>query len=673
MLVALVVVAFLLLAGEARAGTYAVAQCGWGVGADLDPALTATVGPAFYLDASGCPARPGYGIYGLAFEGAVASDGATGQARARWVAPPGTRFTDAHLFWAGTAQSGNWEGFGTEAGGLYHLLAYTFGSAGPEAVDLPIEGQAWMFEAFLQCLLGGPIYCVRSTPSSMRLSSITFVLEDERPPGAQLGGALVASGWHRGTVPLGLTASDLGAGIAGEAATIDGATVLSDAPACAAQLIENEVRATKMQPCPSTWSRSVEVDTTGLADGAHTVGGCATDFAGDQGCAPEAPIEVDNSPPAVAIAGATEGEVTATVSDRYSGVGTGTISVRGADAEGWTDLPTEIDRDGSGTATLSARLPDLGGSAYSLRVVATDAAGNTATAQRRVPGGAAETHGGAAGAGGKGGGGGGKGSGRGGKGAAPSSGTEGTSASGPATRLSVRLVAAGGGRSHSARAWEVSSPPAAGASVAPRPASRDGSALIVDYGTAAEVRGRLADARGGGVEGRPVMVVVRGAAGTGAPERRRVLTGRAGHFDLRLPAGTSRRVVVAFHGAGGFAPAPRRSLALRVRAAVSLAAEPTDLDTGESVRLHGRVRLGPARVSRRGKIVAIQYLERATGRWRPALVVRTDAKGRFDTKYRFRYVTGLAEIRLRATAPAEGGWPFARGSSAPVTVAVHGR
>jgi hypothetical protein len=640
MLVALVVVAFLLLAGEARAGTYAVAQCGWGVGADLDPALTPTVGPAFYLDASGCPARPGYGIYGLAFEGAVASDGATGQARARWVAPPGTRFTDAHLFWAGTAQSGNWEGFGTEAGGLYHLLAYTFGSAGPEAVDLPIEGQAWMFEAFLQCLLGGPIYCVRSTPSSMRLSSITFVLEDERPPGAQLGGALVASGWHRGTVPLELTASDLGAGVAGEAATIDGAAVLGDAPTCAAQLIENEIRGTKMQPCPSTSSRSVEVDTTGLADGAHTVGGCATDFAGDQGCAPEARIEVDNSPPAVAIAGATEGEVTATVSDRYSGVGSGTISVRRADAQGWIGLPTEMDRDGSGTATLTAGLPDLGGAAYSLRVVATDAAGNTATAQRRVPGAATEGPGRGAGAGGKGGG----------KGKSPSSHTEGTSSSSRrATHLSVRLVASGG------------EDPA-------------GSSLTVDYGTAVEVRGRLTDARGGGVEGRPVTVVVRGAAGTGgAPERRRVVIDRDGRFGLRLPAGTSRRVVVAFHGGGGLAPAPRRSLALRVRAAVSLAAEPTDLDTGESVRLHGRVRLGPARVSHRGKLVAIQYLERATGRWRPALVVRTDAKGRFDTKYRFRYVTGLAEIRLRATAPAEGGWPFARGSSAPVTVAVHGR
>lgn len=688
MLVALVVIAFLLLAGEARAGTYVVAQCGWGIGADLDPTLAPTVGPAFYLDASGCPARPGYGTSGLAFEAAVAADGAVGQARARWVAPSGTRFIAAHLFWAGSAQSGNWEGFGTEAGGEYRLLAYTFGSAGPETVDLPIEGQAWMFEAFLQCLLGGPIYCTRSTPSTMRLSSITFVLEDERLPGVQLAGALVAPVWHRGTVPLGLIASDLGSGVAGEAATIDGVTVLSAAPVCATQLIENEVRATKMQPCPSTDSRSVEVDTAGLADGAHTVGACATDYAGDQGCAPEARIAVDNSPPSVALRGPAEGEVSATVSDRYSGVGAGTISVRRADAEGWTDLPTAIDRDGSGAATLTAGLPDLGGAAYSLRVIATDVAGNTATAQRQVPAGTGETHGGATAGGGKGGDRGGKGSGSGRGGA--SSGTQGrSSSSGRATHLSVRLVASdvsgagGAGRAlevgSGRHSWPASVPAAwSAARPAPRlaggPGRPPGSGLTVDYGTAVEVRGRLTDGRRRGVEGRAVSVVVRGAAGIGgAPKRRRVVTGRDGRFALSLSPGTSRRVAVAFHGGGGFASAPRRSLALRVRAAVSLAAEPVDLDTGESVRLHGRVRLGPARVSSRGKIVAIQYLERATGRWRPALVVRTDAKGRFDTSYRFRYVTGLAEIRLRATAPAEGGWPFARGSSAAVTVTVHGR
>jgi hypothetical protein len=164
---------------------------------------------------------------------------------------------------------------------------------------------------------------------------------------------------------------------------------------------------------------------------------------------------------------------------------------------------------------------------------------------------------------------------------------------------------------------------------------------------------------------------VRAAAGIGpGSERRRVVTDQGGRFGLRLPPGTSRRVTVAFHGGGGLAPARGRPLTLRVRAGVSLTADPTDLRTGESVHLRGRVRLGPARVPGRGKLIAIQYLERATKRWRPALVVRTGAEGRFDTGYRFRYVTGVARIRLRATAPAEGGWPFARGSSSPVTITV---
>jgi hypothetical protein len=656
MALALVAAAFLLLAGQARAGTYRVAQCGWGLGVELDPTLPAVTGTAFSLDASPCPVPSGAGPAGLKFEGAVAPDGAVGLARARWIAPTGTRFAGVHLVWWGSALPGNWLGLGVDVGVEYRLLDSVFTSVAPEVFDRPIEGQAWAFEAFLQCLLAGPqVGCTRSTPSTMSVGGITFLLEDTQAPGARLGGALVAPGWHRGTVPLELAASDVGAGVAGETATIDGANVLTDAPACATQLIENETRGTKMQPCPSTASRSVEVDTTGLADGAHTVGGCAIDFAGDQGCAAEARIEVDNSPPTVVLHGATEGEVSATVSDRYSGVDSGTISVRRADAEGWTDLQTDVERDGSGAATLTARLPDLAAGTYFLRVVAIDVAGNVATTQQRVPGGATEAHGGATGPGGKasrpGG------NGPGGTGKASSSGTDGrSSASGQATHLSVRLVARGGG--------ERGTPKGAGAP----------SGLTVDYGTAVEVRGRLTDAQRRGVDGRPVTVVVRGAAGIGgAPERRRVLTDHDGRFGLRLPAGTSRRVAVAFHGGGGLAPSPRRSLALRVRAAVSLAAEPTELDTGESVRLHGRVLLGPARVSRRGKIVAIQYLERATGRWRPALVVRTDAEGRFDTKYRFRYVTGLAEIRLRATAPAEGGWPFARGSSAPVTVEVHGR
>ncbi|MFT3864511.1 MAG: hypothetical protein QM729_09585 [Solirubrobacterales bacterium] len=660
MALALTVMAALAVVDAARAGTYRVAQCGWGVGADLDSTYPATEGSGFSVTAASCLAPPGEIPVGMRFEGVVAPDGTQGLARARWAAPAGTTITHAHLTWAGWEQQGNWQALMADVGGGFRLLAHAAGVTEAAAVDLPIEDGAWAFEAFLQCLFGGPVVnCDRSTASTMRMRNLTFTLEDPRQPLARLGGPLVASGWRRGTVALELAAEDAGAGVAAEAATIDGAPVLTAAPACAAQTIEGEVRGTRMQPCPPTATRSVDVDTSRLADGVHTVSGCATDFAGGQGCAPDAEVDIDNSPPAIAFADTDQGTIAAGVSDRYSGPVSGTISVRRADAAAWTDLPTALDGDGGGEATLTARLPDLGAGTYLFRAVAADAAGNTASTQLRVSGSAAEVRKqAAAGEGG--------------------AGTGGRSSGGRPTRLFVRLAPRGRGGRQSARATDalagLAGPPSARVAADRRSPRPGGSALTVDYGTAAEVVGRLADRGGGGIAGRPLTVLVRMAPGGGpAPRPRRVVTGRGGRFALPLPPGASRHVTVAFHGGGGLAAAPRRSLALRVRAGVRLVAEPTDLRTGESVRLRGRVRLGPARVSRRGKLIAIQYLERATGRWRPALVVRTDAKGRFATSYRFRYVTGEARIRLRANAPAEGGWPFARGSSPPVTVTVHGR
>ncbi len=152
-----------------------------------------------------------------------------------------------------------------------------------------------------------------------------------------------------------------------------------------------------------------------------------------------------------------------------------------------------------------------------------------------------------------------------------------------------------------------------------------------------------------------------------------VVTGERGGFELRLDPGPSRRITVSFPGDDGLDSAQRPSLDLRVRSGISLQATPLSLRTGQSVRLSGRVRARGAPVPRRGKLVAIQYLEAATRRWRPVLVTRSDHGGRFRARYRFRYVSGLASVRLRATSLAEERWPYAPGSSRPVTVRVRGR
>jgi hypothetical protein len=647
MVVGLALLLLLALAGEARAGTYEVAQCGWGIGAELDPATPLTEGEAFSLNPAACTPPPGGGPAGMRFDAGIAPDGALGIARARWIAPPGTSFTAARLTWSGSPQPGTWEYLGADVGSQFHTLASSFVAMAPSPVDVPIGGQAWAFEAALQCLLGGPLVgCTRSLASAMRLSGLTLTVEDPQPPQVRLGGALPAAGWHRGKAALEVGVEDVGAGIAGVAATIDGAPVLADAETCAAQTIEGVVRAIRMQPCPPTATRSVEVDTAGLADGVHTLHVCATDFGGGQGCAPDAAIEVDNSPPAIGFVAADDGRVAATVSDRYSGPASGTISVRRADTETWTDLATGFARDGSEETTLTASLPDLSAGTYVFRAVAADAVGNVGSAQLRVSGSSAEVR--RQVANGQ----------EGGKAPVPGGGGGSPGGRGRATHLTAHLARGGRGRTDA------------------RPTrSGQGSArgLTVDFGTAVEVRGRLDDAHGTGVTGRSVIVVARPTAGIGrAPERRRVVTDRRGGFDLRLPAGVSRSVTVAFHGGGGLASTRGRPLALRVRAAVSLAAAPSSLRTGESVTLSGQVRPGPARIPARGKLVTVQYLERASGRWQPALVTRTDARGRFKVRYRFRYITGAARIRLRATALPEAGWPYASGSSAPVTVEVRG-
>ena len=78
-----------------------------------------------------------------------------------------------------------------------------------------------------------------------------------------------------------------------------------------------------------------------------------------------------------------------------------------------------------------------------------------------------------------------------------------------------------------------------------------------------------------------------------------------------------------------------------MRSGVSLRAVPqTPAHRARRSRLSGRVRSRGAPIPRRGKLVAIQYLEEATHRWRPVLVTRTDHHGRFRAHYRFRYVSG---------------------------------
>ncbi|MET0557819.1 MAG: hypothetical protein ABW065_04015 [Solirubrobacterales bacterium] len=352
------------------------------------------------------------------------------------------------------------------------------------------------------------------------------------------------------------------------------------------------------------------------------------------------PLRYDDVPPGLAFAVA-EGDgvpeqVSASLSDAHSGPAAGAISYRRLGAEQWLELPTRL-RGGADAsrAELIARTPDLTPGTYVFRAEASDGAGNRAAttlradgtemAIRKVPPAVAPQRPAASSAGGS---------------------SKPGSPSRTRTRLFARLRGGRGG----------------------------GDSLTIPFGSPALLNGRLTRADGAGIADRQLRVVSRPSRGSrAAVDAVSAVTGEHGGFALRIPPGPSRRLAVSFAGDGGLEPATRRGLELRVRSGVSLEAAPQSLRTGQTIRLSGRVSRRAASLPRRGKLVAIQYLEAATERWRPVLVTRTDHRGRFRARYRFRYVSGTASIQLRATALAEERWPFVPGSSPVLTIRVEGR
>jgi hypothetical protein len=369
--------------------------------------------------------------------------------------------------------------------------------------------------------------------------------------------------------------------------------------------------------------------------GAYTLSVWLRDEAGNESAAATAsvPLRFDDVAPGVAFEAALGGDappaqVVAEVRDAHSGPASGEIHYRRLDAQQWTELPAKFQRGATADAAeLIARLPsDLAPGTYVFRADALDAAGNAASTTRRVDG----------------------------------------------TEMTVRKVAGGGTGSAGVGPGR---PTGAKTRIYARlhRGARRGTEIAVPFGAGAVLGGRLVDADGAGLGHRVLRVVSRPSRG--ALRRRRVdrvRTGPHGLFRLDLPAGTSRRVSIAFAGDERLAPATRGPLTLRVRSGVEFHASPRGLQTGEALHLSGRVRAAGAAIPRRGKLVAIQYLEQATHRWRPVLVTRTDHTGRFRATYRFHYIATTASIHLRAQALPEERWPYAPGSSPPVLVHVTG-
>lgn len=735
----------LLGAREARAGKYAVAQCGWY--ADADASWADTTGGAKFRQDGWCVPPPGRdpfdGVHLKSFtranQGTVSG---TRFARWRWEAPAGTAISQVRGTWWHALHDGMEHriGVGTWGGGFD---AFATAAATDTALRDFVAGfnpPQPALESRLLCARAESKWCSLDRESWTGVRALTITIQDDGGPGAWVWDELTAGGWRRGPQRVMFSGTDSGSGVRFGETLLDGNRIALHEYPCAKAMIGGEWRGTRMQPCGPHGADGAMVDTTRFSDGGHSLRHCTTDFAGNVGCTADQTVSIDNNPPAhprkLTLAGGEEWRrvndfdaiwanpdqgpasriggaywritgpagydsglryaagrdratlenlaaprsgiftlqvwlrdeagndapatavdvplrfddiapgvaferapdtvaadealpevVRAEVSDAHSGVEGGQIHYRRIGIEEWSELPTKLEAGaGAGGPQLIARVPGtLPAGTYLFRADVRDHAGNVAVTTRRADG----------------------------------------------TEMSLRRKVA----VVEARKAGAAAPPRTKTRLFARLRwhSRGGQAVTVPFGAAAILGGRLVDAEGVGLGGRELRVVSRPSRGALARSSvRSVSTGPQGRFRLPLPAGPSRRVTVNHRGDERLEPSRRPALALRVRSGLSFQAAPRTLRNGEVLRLRGRVRTAGAPLPRRGKLVAVQYYETAARRWRPVLVTRSDHDGRFHARYRFRYVSGTASIRLRAVALAEERWPYVPGASRPVAVAVSG-
>ncbi len=704
----------------ASGARYVVAQCGWHVGQDANwfDSSADKFGKSSYCQTP-ASADPFDGVHLInQVKNSTAGVGGTKFASWRWQAPAGTGIVNVH----GQRWQYLREGFQHRIGGVppngtfSPFLELDTSDGTKRDFWQGFSPYARAFETRLVCYRPSDRNCLANGTILTGVRSLTISIDDSVKPTTQISGGLTGTGWLRGSQSLTFSNRDTGSGLRFAQTSVDGALRASTEMSCAKTMISGQWRGTKMQPCPTAATGSHVVDTRVIADGPHALHHCAVDFASSSACTVARTIRVDNNPPAapkaltvdggegwhrvndfslswtnpeqgvaspiaatlfrlsgpegysagpwwrdasgridriqlpgpgeyrarvwlVDQAGNTNeshsaettlrldnvpptgyftnppegdpGLVEVPVADRFSGVIGGSIGWRPASGGKWTTMPTRF--LAAGEQKLLARFPDdLPRGDWLLRAAIVDRAGNLTVTDRRANGSKATVR---------------------------------------TPLLDETRITAGLGS---------------------RMRDRHGQ-LEVGYGKRAHLTGRLTGVESGGI-GRVGLTVSETPfpGSRSAPRSRTVRTDSRGYFDLWLAPGTSRRVNVKFAGTKRLQESSSGVLELRVRGQLKFRARPKRLRTGQRVFFRGRVLARGAWHPVRGNIVQIQYFEESARRWRPVALTRTDRHGRYRSSYRFRYITGVARIRLRALLVPSSRFPYSGAASKPVKIRVRG-
>jgi hypothetical protein len=464
--------------------------------------------------------------------------------------------------------------------------------------------------------------------SSVRLWWANLRLTNSSTPAASgMSGTLLEPS-ARGTKELAFTATDYaGPGVYRVTVQADGQSLYSGTPdsnggqCVAAGNSASALMFDASQPCRQSEAVDRPIDTTGVHDGQHTLKISVEDAAGNSSVVYDASITTQNAPANVRPPSvSTEGErVDAQHGEWTAPAGAGTVAYtyqwQRCDAQG-ANCQSVPEAQGTSYAATGA---DAG---RTLRVLVTagDADGSTslastASAVVATPLPAVLMHG-------------------------ASGGVDAFSAAGApngigaSERSQLRL----GGRASILRLF------------AHRAFTISG-ALLTDSGT--PIGGATLNVR--------EQVQGRGAPSTLAD----VVTAPDGSFHLRVAAGASRLILIAYRA---FAASPsfaaQASVHETVSAGVRMHITPRRTSPGGGITLAGVV-AGP--VPHQG--VVVELLVRYRGRWEPLRTPRTGANGRFRVAYQFQGAVGRFPFRAEVFG-GQSGYPYVTGHSESVDVST---
>jgi hypothetical protein len=154
--------------------------------------------------------------------------------------------------------------------------------------------------------------CDRTNFNAVDANTMTLILNDADPSHVNFtntGSGILSGQWVRGTQNVTWDTSDNGSGLRFERLRVDGAQryLIDHRGSCNLDATEASGEfARDFQPCPTggPYGRAYSLDTTGLADGAHTVQACSQDYgqavglngSGGESC-DQRTVNVDNTPP----------------------------------------------------------------------------------------------------------------------------------------------------------------------------------------------------------------------------------------------------------------------------------------------------------------------------------------------------------------------------------------